>query len=313
MEKFLKGVFNFFWILIVGISSVIYNAVVGVACMITIIGIPFGLQYFKFLPLVFAPAGKVVVTKFGKHPIMNTLWLLFGGFETFLVYLILSGVLSITIIGIPLAKQLFKIAKFNLAPFGAEVINENEYSRYGDTVHDMNLLIHRVIADPNRDVGYLTATEYVAQYKDEYKRSRKKDSLILSGTILFVGETLSVLTLLIVSKFFPNSYTIQLICLALPFVLVIVLFILFVEKNRAKSFFKYFKDLEPYYMDDVRLTKREYKLYLKNFYIETGLMDEREVALFEKQSKTGGIFLIIFALIIAAIVAYFVFVLHIKF
>lgn len=310
MEKFLKGAFNFFWILIVGISSVIYNAVVGVACMITIIGIPFGLQYFKFLPLVFAPAGKVVVTKFGKHPIMNTLWLIFGGLETFLVYLILSGVLSITIIGIPLAKQLFKIAKFDLAPFGAEVINENEYSRYGDTVHDMNLLIHRVIADPNRDVGNLTATEYVAQYKDEYIKSRKKDTSILSVILIFVQFALLGFSMLIASKFFPKNYAIHVICFVLPFVLGYVLAILFAERNRAKSFFKYFKNLEPYYMDDVRLTRREYKLYLKNFYIETGLMDKREIALFEKQSNTGGIFPIIFVLIIAAVVAYLVFVIQ---
>jgi len=61
MKKALGIIFNVFWILSVGISSVIVNATTGIACCITLIGIPFGLQHFKFIPLAFAPAGKVLV------------------------------------------------------------------------------------------------------------------------------------------------------------------------------------------------------------------------------------------------------------
>lgn len=181
MKKFLKVLFNIFWVLIVGLSSAISSAIMGVACMATIIGIPFGLQHFKYIKLVFAPAGKKVVTKYGTHPVMNTLWLLLGGLEIFLIYVILGCVLSITIVGIPLALQLFKIAEYNLAPFGAEIIGEEDYSSYGDTASDISLLNRRIIADPDKIVSTdeegksITARQYfVSKQEEYYKQIRTK-------------------------------------------------------------------------------------------------------------------------------------------
>ena len=258
MEKFLKSAFNFFWILIVGISSVIYNAVVGVSFMLTIIGIPFGLQYFKFLPLVFAPAGKVVVTKFGKHPIMNTLWLLFGGFETFLVYLMLSGVLSITIIGIPLAKQLFKIAQFNLAPFGAEIVNEEEYSKYGDTKHDMKLLVRRILADTNKIIGTkedgtpLTIREYLEQNKEQYYKAKKSLSIYRVLGIITVILAIFV-SIIIPTVIFSNMMITEHIKIVYIVILIIVLvftisIVVLLEKlHVVKIMSKYFAHLELYF------------------------------------------------------------------
>ena len=110
MKKFGRFLFNFFWVIIVGLESAISNAILGALCCVTIIGIPLGKQYFKFIKLAFAPAGKVVVTKYSRHPVLNTLWLIFGGLEMMIIYWLLGVVLSITIIGFPLAKQLFKIS-----------------------------------------------------------------------------------------------------------------------------------------------------------------------------------------------------------
>ena len=124
MKKFWQIVFNIFWVLCVGLESAIANAIAGVCYCVTIIGIPFGLQYFKFIPLVFAPAGKKVVLNYGSHPIMNTLWLLCGGLFAAIAYFISGGLLTITIIGYPLAKQLFKIALFNFAPFGCQIVSD---------------------------------------------------------------------------------------------------------------------------------------------------------------------------------------------
>ena len=102
IKKFLKFLFNFFWVSIVGLTSAISNALTGVACVVTIIGIPFGLRHFEFFPLVFAPATKVVILHYGSHPFMNTIWLLFGGLVTSILYIALSLVCVFTVIGITL-------------------------------------------------------------------------------------------------------------------------------------------------------------------------------------------------------------------
>ena len=51
----------------------------------------------------------------------NIIWLLFGGLITAIVWFILGLILCITIIGIPFGKQLFKISRLFLWPFGKDV------------------------------------------------------------------------------------------------------------------------------------------------------------------------------------------------
>jgi len=54
----------------------------------------------------------------------NVIWILFGGVEMFLFYL-LSGLLScITLIGIPYGMQMFKLSLLALWPFGKEVVDD---------------------------------------------------------------------------------------------------------------------------------------------------------------------------------------------
>ncbi len=52
----------------------------------------------------------------------NLLWWIFGGLEAAYGYFTGSLALAITIIGIPFAKQHFKMAGLSLAPFGKDVI-----------------------------------------------------------------------------------------------------------------------------------------------------------------------------------------------
>jgi uncharacterized membrane protein YccF (DUF307 family) len=69
-----------------------------------------------------------------KYIIMNTLgniiWLLFGGFFIALEYLLTSILLAITIIGIPFAIQILKLASFALWPFGKEVVVKEDKSSF---------------------------------------------------------------------------------------------------------------------------------------------------------------------------------------
>ncbi|WP_303214885.1 YccF domain-containing protein [uncultured Enorma sp.] len=54
--------------------------------------------------------------------IANIIWIIFGGLATALAWCLAGCILCITIIGIPLGLQAFKMAQLSLLPFGAEVI-----------------------------------------------------------------------------------------------------------------------------------------------------------------------------------------------
>lgn len=124
MEKFKEVMFNLFWYLIVGTTGILLSGGIGVGLCLSLILFPFGVQAFRFLPLLIHPKGKEVQLHFTKQPVLNILWWLLGGVLVVAVYYLLAGVLFITIVGIPLAKQLLTIAKFNLAPFGADVYQD---------------------------------------------------------------------------------------------------------------------------------------------------------------------------------------------
>ena len=51
---------NIFWLILTGIPMAVANAVWGCVLCITIIGIPFGKQFFKFAKLALMPFGAVV-------------------------------------------------------------------------------------------------------------------------------------------------------------------------------------------------------------------------------------------------------------
>ncbi|HHU55379.1 MAG TPA: YccF domain-containing protein [Acholeplasmataceae bacterium] len=51
----------------------------------------------------------------------NIIWLIFGGFIAFLMYMVIGALLCVTIIGIPFGLQCFKIGKLFLWPFGKKV------------------------------------------------------------------------------------------------------------------------------------------------------------------------------------------------
>ncbi len=117
----MKLIGNIIWLIFGGLFAALAWLLAGLLLCITIIGIPFGLQFFKFAKLVLWPFGKNVDTDFNEHPIMNIIWLIIGGWETFLVYIVIGAIFYITIIGIPFGKQWFKLAQLALFPFGAKI------------------------------------------------------------------------------------------------------------------------------------------------------------------------------------------------
>lgn len=113
---------NILWFLLGGIGLGLSWALSGCLWCITIVGIPVGVQCFKFARLSFFPFGKEVVYG-GSAPslVLNIFWLIITGIPMAVSSALLGVLFCITIIGIPFGKQYFKFSKLSLMPFGAEI------------------------------------------------------------------------------------------------------------------------------------------------------------------------------------------------
>ncbi|WP_010662408.1 YccF domain-containing protein [Marinilabilia salmonicolor] len=116
---------NLIWLIFGGLITAIEYFVASILLMITIIGIPFGLQTLKLGLLALWPFSQRVVPSSSNggclSTIMNIIWILIGGIWIAATHLIFGVLLAITIIGIPFAKQHFKLAGLALTPFGYRV------------------------------------------------------------------------------------------------------------------------------------------------------------------------------------------------
>lgn len=115
---------NIIWFIFGGFFGGLAWLIAGVIWCITIVGIPIGLQCFKFATLSFWPFGKdVVYGSSGVSLLLNILWLIISGIPLALAHLASGLILCLTIIGIPFAMQSFKLAKLSLMPFGAQIVS----------------------------------------------------------------------------------------------------------------------------------------------------------------------------------------------
>lgn len=112
---------NIIWFILFGVWYGVFSFLLGVIFCLSIIFIPLGIKYFRLCSLAFFPFGKTVSADFEKHPVRNAAWLAFGGIEVAAGAFIAGVILCITIVGIPFAKQYFKIARYAISPCGAEI------------------------------------------------------------------------------------------------------------------------------------------------------------------------------------------------
>lgn len=117
----MKLIGNLIWFLIYGIWFAAFHFVLGIALCATVIFIPFGLQHFKIARYAIWPFGHNAVTDFDRHPILNLLWIVFGGLELACIHATVGVILCITIIGIPFAKKCFRLCAISFIPFGATI------------------------------------------------------------------------------------------------------------------------------------------------------------------------------------------------
>jgi uncharacterized membrane protein YccF (DUF307 family) len=119
---------NILWLLFGGIFIALEYLISSFILIITIIGIPFGIQTLKLAGLALWPFGKEVrhkkQTSGCLSTFMNVIWILFGGIWICLSHILLAIILAITIIGIPFARQHLKLASLALTPFGQEITNK---------------------------------------------------------------------------------------------------------------------------------------------------------------------------------------------
>lgn len=126
-ERFFYGgimfIGNLLWFLLGGFISSILWAVAGLLWCCTIIGIPIGIQCFKYAGLVCCPFGRDVVND-GSFTslVFNILWICFSGIELAVWHFCVGLIFCITIIGIPFGRQHFKLAVLALMPFGSHVV-----------------------------------------------------------------------------------------------------------------------------------------------------------------------------------------------
>ncbi len=114
---------NILWFIFGGFLSFLAWGLAGIICCITIIGIPVGVQCFKFAKLSLAPFGKDII--YGSSTtsiVLNIIWILTFGWSLALSYIAIGIIYSITIIGIPLGVISFRFARLAFLPFGAKIV-----------------------------------------------------------------------------------------------------------------------------------------------------------------------------------------------
>lgn len=122
----MKMLGNIIWVVFGGIFVAIEYVLGSVALMVTIIGIPFGLQSLKLAELALLPFGKKVVRNENASGclslVMNIIWFFVGGLPIALTHMFFGMLFYITIIGIPFGNQHFKLMKLAFVPFGRKIV-----------------------------------------------------------------------------------------------------------------------------------------------------------------------------------------------
>lgn len=118
---------NLIWLIFGGFIIAIEYFIGSIILMLTIVGIPFGLQTLKMGSLSIWPFGRTSRMEPQSsgclYVFMNVLWLVCGGIWIALTHAFFGVLLYITIIGIPFGNQHFKLTEVAINPFGRRIIH----------------------------------------------------------------------------------------------------------------------------------------------------------------------------------------------
>lgn len=114
---------NVIWFLAGGALTALSWVFYGILWSITVVGLPIGIQCFKYAVLSACPFGvEVMPTLNVGSMIPNVIWMLVTGIPMAFEHLVLGLVLCVTIVGIPFGLQHFKLARLALMPFGTILV-----------------------------------------------------------------------------------------------------------------------------------------------------------------------------------------------
>ena len=119
---------NLIWLIFGGLIIAIEYLIGSIILMITIVGIPFGIQTLKMASLSLWPFGRDTVVHSRAsgclYVLMNIIWLLTGGLWIAITHAIFGLILCITIIGIPFGLQHFNLTAIALSPYGRDIVSK---------------------------------------------------------------------------------------------------------------------------------------------------------------------------------------------
>jgi len=115
---------NLIWLIFGGLLAGLGYIIGGILMCVTIVGIPFGVQAMRLGIAVMTPFGKEVVPA-GRQTslkiLFDVIWILLCGWEIAMAHLLFAGILAITIVGLPFAKQHLKLIPVALFPFSEQL------------------------------------------------------------------------------------------------------------------------------------------------------------------------------------------------
>ena len=130
----MRAIGNFLWFILGGVLMGIGWWLVGLLCLLTIVGIPWGKACFVIGQFTFFPFGKEAISRkelsnqddigTGAMGLLgNILWFIFAGIWLAIGHVVSAIACAVTIIGIPFAIQHLKLAVLALAPIGKTIVS----------------------------------------------------------------------------------------------------------------------------------------------------------------------------------------------
>lgn len=134
----LRVLLNLIWLLLAGIELAIGYAIGGLVMMLTIVGIPFGIQAFKLAGFTLWPFGRAVVPDEDSGlftGVGNILWLILVGWWLAAAHVVFGVLLCLTLIGIPMGIASFRMAGLALWPMGRRIVDLSSVGSLPEEAH----------------------------------------------------------------------------------------------------------------------------------------------------------------------------------
>lgn len=135
----IKLIMNVIWLVLAGIELAVGYIIGGLVMMVTIIGIPFGVQAFKLAGFTLWPFGRAVVPDPDRSGLAsglgNVLWLILVGWWLAAAHFIFGLLMCLTLIGIPMGVASFRMAGLALTPFGRKIVDRASYGQLPEGSH----------------------------------------------------------------------------------------------------------------------------------------------------------------------------------